>query len=307
MNATEAAGKRALVHLGAGIGNVVLATPLLVALDRLGISVDLWLSADYAETATLLDSWSAVAKIYTRQDDIRFRRYDVLIPAIPPFYWQRFARLYKSLPNVASRPPDSRFYENEQSYYLEFARMQGAAAHPVPMYRLPVSPSTNGTASSRTLALAPGCKTGEMAAKRWPWFAELATRFDDVAVFGTRDDLQAADGSELAFPAHVRMCAGRLSLRETAQALAASGVVVCNDSGLGHVAAAAGTPTIMMFGPTSHECLGPLPANVTVARAGLVCEPCWFRQRFSNCSGAIDCLRQISVARIAAAVAAILG
>ena len=49
-----------LIHLGAGVGNVVLATPLLTALNQLGFEIDVALTADYPETADLLRPWSAV-------------------------------------------------------------------------------------------------------------------------------------------------------------------------------------------------------------------------------------------------------
>ena len=52
-----------LVHLGAGIGNVVLATPLLVALGRMDYTIDLWLSADYPETADLFMDWATVRRV----------------------------------------------------------------------------------------------------------------------------------------------------------------------------------------------------------------------------------------------------
>jgi len=98
-----------------------------------------------------------------------------------------------------------------------------------------------------------------MAAKRWPYFAELAAAFSDVVVVGTPDDLRQHDNVPMNFPPHVRSLVGQLSLRETAELMAAAGVVVGNDSGLSHIAAAVGTPTIMLFGPTPHESLGSMP------------------------------------------------
>ena len=150
-----------------------------------------------------------------------------------------------------------------------------------------------------TVVLAPGCKTGEMTAKRWPYFPELAERFDDVAVVGTGDDLRRFDGTAMRFAAHVRSFAGRLTLRATAEVLASAGVVVANDSGLAHVAAAVGTPTVMIFGPTPHATLGRFPPNVAVLRAGLPCEPCWFGgARFRACDRRIDCLRSLGVEEV---------
>ncbi|MGY4601160.1 ADP-heptose:LPS heptosyltransferase [Bradyrhizobium sp. GM22.5] len=104
------------------------------------------------------------------------------------------------------------------------------------------------------------------------------------------------------FPAHVRSLVGKLSLRETASVLAAAGAVVANDSGLGHVAAAVGAPTVLLFGPTPHEVLGGFPRNVIVMRAGLLCEPCWHSSRFAACSQRIDCLAGIAIDRVATLV-----
>lgn len=155
---------------------------------------------------------------------------------------------------------------------------------------------------ARTLVLAPGCKTGEMAAKRWPYFPQLAEAFPDVAVVGTRDDLRAHDGSPLRFPSHVRSFVDRLSLRQTAELLASAGVAVGNDSGLTHIAAAVGAPTIMLFGPTPHQSLGKFPPNVRVLRRGLACEPCWFQAPFRACAGRLDCLAHLSVGTVIEAV-----
>jgi ADP-heptose:LPS heptosyltransferase len=48
-----------------------------------------------------------------------------------------------------------------------------------------------------------------------------------------------------------------------------SGAFVGNDSGPSHIAAAVGTPTVMIFGPTSEQVLGSLPLNVRIVRSGL--------------------------------------
>ena len=52
-----------LVHLASGIGNIVLATPMLVALDELGFEIDVCLDADYAQTVDLLRPWSVVRSV----------------------------------------------------------------------------------------------------------------------------------------------------------------------------------------------------------------------------------------------------
>jgi ADP-heptose:LPS heptosyltransferase len=288
-----------MVHLASGIGNIMLATPLLIALGELGLTVDLCLSADYTATADLFHGWSILRNVFSNLDALRFGRYDAILPAVPPFYWSRFRQAYREKRACIARPPDSLFYENEQAYYLTFARALGYPADRHPSLSLPIGASDRPSAS---VILAPGSKTGEMSAKRWPWFPQLAERFPDIAVVGTADDLFEGDGAPLCFPSHVKNLTGKLSLRETAETMANAGLVIANDTGLAYVAAAVCTPTIILFGPTPHRSLGPLPAHVTVLRSSLPCEPCWFTARLADCRHRVDCLRRLGSDRVLASV-----
>jgi ADP-heptose:LPS heptosyltransferase len=291
------AGDPVLVHLASGIGNIVLATPLLHVLQRNGFVVDVLLDADYHGVGALFEDWSAVRNVYVgRSGAPELRSYGHVMAAVPPFYWRRFRSRYDGV-NIY-RPPDVLFYGNEQAYYLEFARSLGCDITDAPYYFLPL-----GERRPRdTIALAPGSKPAEMAAKRWPLFVELAERLDDVAIVGTPNDLLRFDGSQMCFPGHVRSFIGRLSLKETAAVLAGAAVVVANDCGLGHLAGALGVPTILLFGPTPHYTLGPLPPNVMVLRTGLHCEPCWFRAALHACARRVDCLRQLDVEEVLHAI-----
>ena len=251
-----------LVHLSSGIGNIVLARPLLLALHRHGFIVDILVDGDYADTADLFRGWDAVRAVYNGRARQRpGSRYHVRVAAIPPFYWSRYASDYGDGTVSVPRPTDALFYRNERAYYLEFARALGCDIDGLAECSLPVAPDTAHAIGAGTLALAPGCKTNEMAAKRWPYFPRLAEAFADVVVVGTADDLRRFDGSPMQFPAHARSLVGELSLRETAAVLAAAGAVVANDSGLGHLAAAVGAPTVLLFGPTPHTTLGRFPAQ----------------------------------------------
>ena len=295
-----------LVHLASGIGNIVFATPLLIALGEMRLTVDIRLDADYKQTAELLEGWSIVRKVlggaWPNLDS-----YDCALPAIPPFYWSHFERLYKTAKKTIRRPPDSLFYKNEQEYYLDFARSLGYPPERSPYYCLPIAPSDRFAVQATTLVIAPGCKTGEMALKRWPYFPEVAERFDDVILIGTEDDLHDAQGRLLHFPPHVRSFVGQLSVRQCAELMAGAAAVVGNDSGLCHIAGAVGTPTLVLFGPTPDKTLGHFPENVRVLRAGLPCEPCWFSKRFESCKRRIDCLQQLGVDQVEAVIRSLLG
>ena len=283
------------VHLGAGIGNIVLATPLLVGLHELGFLTDVVLAADYVDTASLLSEWSAVRKVFASTKPFPSAlNYSWVIPAIPPFYWGRYAANFVNIRTLVARPPDALFYQNEQEYYWNFVQRLGCQTQH-PWCTLPITRSESFGCARQTLVLAPGCKTGEMAAKRWPHFSELADRFDDVTVVGTSDDFCHFDGKSTRFSPHVKSSVDQLTLRETAEVIAAAGAFVGNDSGLSHIAAAVGTPTVMIFGPTPNHTLGRFPPNVRVVRRGSSCEPCWFGSRFRACAGRIDCLAEVSI------------
>jgi ADP-heptose:LPS heptosyltransferase len=288
--------REVLVHIGAGIGNVVLATPLIIALHEMRFTVDVWLTGDYVQTADLLKSWSVVRAVSTNASlDLRSTNYNHVIPAIPPFYWPRYTPKYSATLPLVPRPSDSVFYQDEQQFYLSFARRLGYAPDRRPLVCLPIATSEFQEVGLQTLVIAPGFKTGEMAAKRWPYYSELADEFADVAVVATADDLRRYSGNRIQFGPHVKTFVDRLTLRETAGLLAAVGAVVANDTELAYVSAAVGTPTLILFGPTPHEGLGQLPPNVRVLRTGLQCEPCWFNGRFRACAGRIDCLAQVPV------------
>ena len=284
------------VHLGAGIGNIVLATPLLVGLHELGFLTDVVLAADYADTANLLCAWSAVRKIFVSTKPFpSAQNYSWVIPAIPPFYWGRYVANFANIRNLVGRPPDSLFYQDEQEYYWSFARSLGCVSEQRPHCTLPITGPLAADTARQMLVLGPGCKTGEMAAKRWPYFPELADQFDNVAVVGTSDDLRQTNGGLMRFGRHVKNFVDRLTLRETAEVIAAARLFVGNDSGLSHIAAAVGTPTVMIFGPTPDRTLGRFPPNVRILRRGSSCEPCWFGSRFRSCAGKIDCLSDVPV------------
>ena len=289
-----------LVHLASGVGNIVLATPLLLALAELGFSIDVSLDADYPQTADLLRPWGIVRNVYAHRLDARARAgYDRLIPAIPPFYWRRFARDYEGVAGVVARPPDAQFSRDEQAYYLAFARTLGYPPDRQPVCSLPIAQRPDETrVGLGTVVIAPGCKTGRMAAKRWPLFPALADRFEHVAIVGTSTISSNTTGDRCGFPLTRDRSSDRLTLRETAELMAAAGVVVGNDAGLAHVAGAVGARTVMLFGPTSDRCLGQLPDNVTVMRAGLPCEPCWTSAPLAACAGGISCLAGLPVDRV---------
>lgn len=69
--------------------------------------------------------------------------------------------------------------------------------------------------------------------------------------------------------------AGRTTLRELACLLARSSLMVAMDSGPMHLACAAGTPVVALFGPTAPWRTGPFGSRHSVIRKELACSPCY--------------------------------
>ncbi len=126
------------------------------------------------------------------------------------------------------------------------------------------------------VALAPGAVG---PAKRWPAaaYAALSRRLlaDGFAVWVVGGPGEKAAAQEIVGDTEARDLTAT-DLREAILALAAASVAVSNDSGLLHVAAAAGTPSIGIFGPTSPWHWAPLnPLAATMqAPTELPCRPC---------------------------------
>ncbi|HEY8332251.1 MAG TPA: lipopolysaccharide heptosyltransferase II [Tardiphaga sp.] len=152
---------------------------------------------------------------------------------------------------------------------------------PVPQLRVPAEEisrwrATNGLGGGPAVALAPG-SVGP--SKRWSWYAEaaklLAERGLDIWVIGGPGEKGLAAEIVATGGPRVRDLTGT-DLRNGVVAMAAAGVAVSNDSGLMHIAAAAGTPTIGIFGPTGPHLWGPLnPLAATIQTKTVVpCQPC---------------------------------
>jgi len=115
--------------------------------------------------------------------------------------------------------------------------------------------------ASRTLAALPGWRWlavgpgARWAPKCWPpeRFRELLLRsreaFDAVVLFGSRSDTDRSRTIAEELPLPCLDLTGRTRLLEAAAVLARMRLFVGNDSGLGHLAAAAGIPTLTLFGP----------------------------------------------------------
>lgn len=133
-----------------------------------------------------------------------------------------------------------------------------------------------GLGPGRAVALAPGAVG---PSKRWSYFAEaarmLSERGLDVWVLGGPGEKQIAAELVAAGGPRVKDLTGH-DLRNAILALASAELCISNDSGLMHVAAAMGTRTIGIFGPTASHLWRPLnPIEAAIeTRTDVPCRPC---------------------------------
>jgi len=86
-----------------------------------------------------------------------------------------------------------------------------------------------------------------------------------------------------------------LSLRETAAIIEQCELFIGNDSGLGHIAAGVGTPTVTIFGPTNPDHSRPYHDRSACIRES-DCPACWEQREeyLRACNGRVDCIRQLT-------------
>ena len=153
------------------------------------------------------------------------------------------------------------------------------------------------TGNGPWVGLNPGAEYGP--AKRWPaeHFIETALVLGRQiscrwVLFGGLGDREVAEKIARALPSapgrEPLNLAGKTSLRELAAALQVCSLVITNDTGPMHLAAAVGAPVVAIFGSTAPELTGPhLSPRAQVVRQPAPCSPCFLRE----CPIDLRCLR----------------
>ena len=144
------------------------------------------------------------------------------------------------------------------------------------------------------------CPQSRWATKNWPRnnFVAVARRLlaglpaATVYLLGGAEDREAAEAIARAVGARAVNLAGTASLVETGSLLQEMDLLISNDSGPVHLAAALGVPVLVIFGPTDPRRTGPYGDGHRVLQTSLNCQPCLSR----TCSvGGLPCMHQITV------------
>ena len=146
------------------------------------------------------------------------------------------------------------------------------------------------------LVISPGAAYG--TAKRWheDRFANVA---DDlarelgfyVAIIGSETERSIANRISERMVSRTAVLTGKTSLETLIGVLAESSLMITNDSGPMHIAAALGVPTVAIFGSTDERVTGPYGPRTRIVKRAVECSPCLLR----NCPIDHRCMNFVTV------------
>ena len=274
--------ERLLVITLSNIGDLVLTTPVFEALARHypGVPIDIFgdarsaallAAAPYAGETFLYDKRGGWPARFALLRALRRRRYLVVVDLRGPLVG-RLLRAERSLCKPRRRRLDQHAVDE---HFAALAPL--LADNTPPPCRLYLS-SVDIEAARKLLSTLPGARWLAVApGANWPgkkWSREgyrelllhAAQCFDGAIILGSPQDV--ADAQAIA--SQDLPClntAGTTDLRTAAALLARAAAFVGNDSGLGHIAAAMGTPSLTLFGPGNPQRYGPRGPHARIVLA----------------------------------------
>jgi heptosyltransferase-2 len=156
---------------------------------------------------------------------------------------------------------------------------------------------------SRLVCFCPGAEYGP--AKRWPpqYFGELAAALaaegNTVWIVGSSRENDIGEAIRASSAGVALNLCGRTTLDQAVVLLSAADMVVTNDSGLMHVAAALDRPMVALYGSSSPAFTPPLSARARILKLDVPCSPCFERV----CPlGHFDCMMKLMPGRVLAEI-----
>ncbi len=279
-----------------GIGNMVKMTPAIRGIKKqlpdARITVLCKPPADQ-----VIRGWALVDKVITEPDN---REYDLTYMSI----WSaNYAQKYKDdiLGNSREvrKVPIRSLEVNEAFLQLAMAQEFGfTGSLPKPYCRWTVTELPWRPDAKVAILADTAHASEEWQRKRWNKYPALAKRLIalgyTVVLIGGQTEADNFDHRD--WPEGVISALGKYSIPETAYLLKHCDVFVGNDSGPGHIAAAMGTRTIVLFGATKVRKNKPLGC-VSVLTANLSCSPCQYTPEWEECSR-WRCMEEISVSQV---------
>ena len=313
------------------VGDAVLAIPAMKAIrDRfpqaeITLLVRPWVaglfsSAPYidkvwaANKPTTLKSWIRIAR------DIRQRDFDLSL-LLPNSFESAFMMFVAGVRQRIGYATDGRRWmltgavakstetRHQIHYYLDLAKALSAATDR-PSISIEATPSERDAArqllaaegiplNAPFLVLNPGAAYG--SAKRWHQdrFASVADNLAadlglHVAIIGSEAERVIAEQVREQMARPTAVLNGKTSLEKLIGVLAESSLMITNDSGPMHIAAALGVPTVAIFGSTDETNTGPYGPRTRIVKHPVECSPCLLR----DCPIDHRCMEAVTVEEV---------
>lgn len=140
----------------------------------------------------------------------------------------------------------------------------------------------------------------ERFAKVADWLSEQGIR---IALIGGQEDIFLGQQILNVTTSKPENLMGQTSLSQLGAVMKRSQLLIGNDGGPMHMAAAVGCPVIGLFGPTDPAVWGPRGSKIKVIYKGIDCEKCFYTECLR---GEESCMRQISVEEVYQAAQSLL-
>ena len=219
--------------------------------------------------------------------------------ALSSWLYRNAVRFTSDSPTAA--PVSSSRFDHESLYYLDLLFQTGLSSRDYlrdqafkPKVRIRATPASVEKAKKRLEAarvdlrlplvvVHPGSAVGP--ARRWPVrrFAEVCRRLAQAArvhllILGWGGEETIAGQVARGIENQATIISGPVDMETTMGLMSLARLVIANNSGAMHLAAALGVPLVALFGSTDPSATGPLTENAIVHFKPVECSPCHLRK-----------------------------
>jgi heptosyltransferase-2 len=322
------------------VGDAVLAIPAMKALRdcfpraEITLLVRPWVAGLFTSVPFIDTVWSeekpSSLTDWTRiMKEIRGRCFDLAL-LLPNSFESALMMFLGRVPRRIGYATDGRRWmltnfitpaepaQHQVEYYLDLVRVLSASSG---RPSIEIQASGEERANARKLLSAEGIPNGASflvlnpgaaygSAKRWPEdrFAGAAQILVNelgvyVALIGSETERFIAEQIRERLGTSAAVLAGKTSLETLIGVLAESCLMITNDSGPMHIAAALGVPTVAVFGSTDERVTGPFGPRTRVVKHQVECSPCLLRE----CPIDHRCMNGVTVAEVCRAALELIG
>lgn len=281
-----------------GIGDLIMATPMLRSLSLSGHSVDIALFSDV--NATVLrgnDFLNETIMLRSKKDYLKLlpKKYDALIATagMDPKKVAKFNLIVRAT-EVCSAAQEKDLHRIDMNLHIAQSYISTKTKEPY------IYLNNNDEVlqkyidkNKKNIALAVGSGSKQRF-KRWGGFEVLAEKLDgNILVFVGPDEEDLKKRYE---KLHVKIV--QESLEDVIKLIANMDIVVGNDNGIMHIAYATKRNTVTIYGMTNEKETGGYRDNNEAVFLPLSCRPCFDPSTDAIGCETIDCLKNLSVESI---------